>query len=158
MKRSGLGFLSVALLAICSTLVNAQQKPNILWLTSEDNNIHWVGCYGNSHAETPNIDALAVEGFRYTHCYANAPVCAPSRSTWITGLHAISMGTHNMRSRYPIPHDQIKYYPDYLKAAGYYVSNGKKSDYNIGGRPDDECWDDVDQQGDGKSVDWNLLK
>src|SRR5210317_1269037 len=119
----------------------AQDKPNILWLTSEDNNVNWVGCYGNPYAETPNIDRLAAEGFQYMHCYANAPVCAPSRSTWITGIHAVSMGTTPMRSYYRIPHDQIRYYPDYLKDAGYYCSNAKKTDYNIGGRKDTECWD-----------------
>ena len=127
------------------------ERPNILWLTSEDNSVNWVGCYGNPHAETPNIDGLAREGFQYLHCYANAPVCAPSRSTWITGVHAISMGTAPMRSRYDIPHDQIKYYPDYLKDAGYYCSNVRKTDYNIGGRPDDECWDSI-------KLDWKNLK
>lgn len=146
-------------------LVGCQKKqskelPNILWLTSEDNNIDWVGCYGNKYAETPNIDALAEQGFRYTHCYANAPVCAPSRSTWITGVNAISMGTHPMRSRNDIPHNMIKYYPDYLKEAGYYVSNGMKTDYNIGGRPDDDCWDATDKKvskGEVSSVDWETL-
>ena len=132
-------------------LCRAADRPNILWLTCEDNNVNWIGCYGNPHADTPNIDKLATEGFQYMHCYANAPVCAPSRSTWITGVHAISMGTHPMRSRYDIPHDRIKYYPDYLKKAGYYVSNAGKTDYNIGGRDDKSPWDS------GKA-DWNLLK
>ena len=107
-----------------------------------------------------NIDALAEQGFRYTHCYANAPVCAPSRSTWITGVNALSMGTHPMRSRNDIPHDIIKYYPDYLKKAGYYVSNGMKTDYNIGGRPDNDCWDATDKKvsnGEVPSVDWETL-
>jgi len=133
---------------------NAQtaDKPNILWLTCEDNNITWVGCYGNPYAETPNIDKLASEGFQYMNCFANAPVCAPSRSTWITGIYAISMGTHPMRSRYNIPHNLIKYYPDYLKENGYYVGNCTKTDYNIGGRPDKECWDNP-----GK-VNWEELK
>ena len=71
-------------------------------------------------ATTPNIDQLAKEGFRYTHAFANAPVCAPSRSGWITGVLALSMGTHHIRSRNAIPHDVIGYYPDYLRAAGYY--------------------------------------
>ncbi len=127
-------------------------SPNILWLTSEDNNTGWVGCYGNPHAETPNIDKLASEGFRYAHAYANAPVCAPSRSTWITGIQAISTGTHPMRSRYEIPHDLIKYYPDCLRANGYYVGNDKKTDYNIGGREDSSCWDNPGR------VDWEKLK
>ena len=129
----------------------AQERPNILWLTSEDNNVNWVGCYGNRFAETPNIDKLASDGFQYMHCYANAPVCAPSRSTWITGMYAISLGTHPMRSRYGIPHDKIKYYPDYLKKAGYYVGNAKKTDYNIGGRPDNDCWDTME-------LNWRKLK
>ncbi|NQV35132.1 MAG: sulfatase-like hydrolase/transferase, partial [Phycisphaeraceae bacterium] len=80
--------------AVFSPLASAADRPNILWLTCEDNNVNWVGCYGNPHAETPNIDKLATEGIQYMHCYANAPVCAPSRSTWITGIHALSMGTH----------------------------------------------------------------
>jgi arylsulfatase A-like enzyme len=103
-----------------------------------------MGCYGYPYAETPNIDKLAREGFRYSHVYASAPVCAPSRSTWITGINAISMGTHPMRSRYDIPHDVIKFYPDLLKEVGYYVANDKKTDYNIGGRKDSDCWDSMD--------------
>ncbi|MFK7818199.1 MAG: sulfatase-like hydrolase/transferase [Planctomycetaceae bacterium] len=141
----------VLLVSLFCGIATAADKPNILWLTSEDNNVNWVGCYGNPYAETPNIDALAAEGFQYMHCYSNAPVCAPSRSTWITGVHSISMGTHPMRSRYPIPHERIKYYPDLLKDAGYYVGNAKKTDYNIGGRDDKEAWDT-------NKVNWKKLK
>jgi N-sulfoglucosamine sulfohydrolase len=116
------------------------KTPNILWITSEDNGVSWVSCYGGTNANTPAIDQLAKEGFRYTHCFDNAAVCAPTRSCWITGMYAISNGTQPMRSRNAIPHDKIKYYPDILKAAGYHVSNGGKTDYNIGGRPDGDCW------------------
>ena len=144
--------LSYAFIAGLSLLVQAGERPNILWLTSEDNNVNWIGCYGNPHVNSPNIDQLATEGFRYTHAYANAPVCAPSRSTWITGVHALSMGTHPMRSRYNIPHDLIKYYPDHLKTSGYYVGNDKKTDFNIGGRKDSDCWDN------SAEVDWDKLK
>jgi len=144
-------WFSLLLLAMFSPFVVAADRPNILWLTCEDNNVNWVGCYGNPYADTPNIDKLATEGVQYMHCYANAPVCAPSRSTWITGIHALSMGTHPMRSRYPIPHDTIKYYPDLLKEAGYFVGNDKKTDYNIGGREDKSAWDT-------NQTDWNELK
>ena len=137
--------------AVLSPFAPAADRPNILWLTCEDNNVNWVGCYGNPHAETPHIDKLAAEGVQYMHCYANAPVCAPSRSTWITGIHALSMGTHPMRSRYRIPHDTIKYYPDLLKKAGYFVGNAKKTDYNIGGRDDKSPWDT-------DKADWGELK
>ncbi len=116
-------------------------KPNILWITSEDNGIRWIGCYGSENCKTPAIDALAAEGFRYRYCFDNAAVCAPTRSTWITGMYAISNGTQPMRSRYAIPHERVAYYPDLLKKAGYFVTNCAKTDYNIAGRPDDECWD-----------------
>jgi arylsulfatase A-like enzyme len=62
------------------------------------------------------------------------------------------MGTQNMRSRYPIPHGEIKYYPDILRANGYYCANYPKTDYNIGGRPDKACWDNPGP------VDWEALK
>ena len=130
---------------------DGSERPNILWITSEDNNVNWVGCYGNPHAQTPHIDKLASEGFQYMNCFANAPVCAPSRSGWITGVHPVSLGTLPMRSRYDIPHQEIKYYPDYLKEVGYYCSNARKTDYNIGGRSDDDCWDSI-------KGDLNILK
>jgi len=150
MNRKIIGIL-LGIVVLAGSTVFAGERPNILWLTSEDNGVNWVGCYGNTHADTPNIDQLAKEGFLYTNCYASVPVCAPQRSTWITGIHAISMGTLPMRSRYPIPHDKIKYYPDYLKDAGYYCSNVKKTDYNIGGRSDGDCWN-------SSKLDWNVLK
>lgn len=136
---------------LLSSISRADDKPNILWLTSEDNNVTWVGCYGNPYAETPHIDKLATEGFQYMHCYANAPVCASQRSTWITGVHSLSMGTHPMRSRNEIPHDKIKYYPDFLRKAGYYCANYSKTDYNIGGRVDNSCWD-------SNKLNWETLK
>lgn len=135
----------------------AVERPNLLWITSEDNNIQWVGCYGNANGDTPQLDALAREGFRYTHCFATTPVCAPQRSTWITGIHAVSMGTHPMRSRHPIPHEQIPYYPDMLRKAGYACFNHNKTDYNIAGRPDADCWDETPLTENG-DVDFEKIK
>jgi len=141
--------LPVLVLAVSATIgapaeprdTISASRPNILWVTSEDNGISWISCYGSTNCKTPAIDQLAAEGFRYTNCFDNAAVCAPTRSTWITGMYAISNGTQPMRSRNDIPHGTIKYYPDLLKAAGYHTSNPGKTDYNIGGRPDKECWD-----------------
>ena len=119
------------------------ERPNILWLTSEDNSASWLGCYGNVNAKTPNLDKLAAEGFLYENAFANAPVCAPSRCTWITGVNAVSMGTHPMRSSHNIPYDKIQLYPKLLQQAGYFTANGYKTDYNLGskGRPYKKIWD-----------------
>ena len=146
----------IALMLLAGTLhVAAAEKPNILWITSEDNGISWVSCYGGTNAKTPTIDKLATEGFRYLHCFDNAAVCAPTRSCWITGMYGISNGTQPMRSRNEVPHNEIKYYPDLLKAAGYHTSNPGKTDYNIGGRPDKECWD---YKGGKEKYGWRLRK
>lgn len=135
-----LALTSFGLLFGLLTASHGVDRPNLLWITSEDNSISWVGCYGSKNTKTPNIDQLAKEGFRYLHCFDNAAVCAPTRSTWITGHYAISIGTQPMRSRYEIPHDRIPYYPDQLKKAGYFVGNGGKTDFNIGGRSDKDTW------------------
>ncbi|MBM3866579.1 MAG: sulfatase, partial [Verrucomicrobia bacterium] len=50
-------------------------RPNVLWLTSEDNG-PFLGCYGDPHARTPHLDGLAAEGVRYRRAFANAPVCS----------------------------------------------------------------------------------
>jgi len=98
-------------------------------------------CYGDRYAHTPNLDKLAVDGMLYTNAFSNAPVCAPSRSTLITGVYASSLGTQNMRSTYRIP-DGIRLYPQYLKDAGYYCVNpGKKTDFNFAPWPK-ETYDD----------------
>ena len=131
---------NAALLATVLPL-NAEERPNILWITSEDNGISWVSCYGGTNTKTPNIDKLASEGFRYKYCFDNAAVCAPTRSCWITGMYGISNGTQPMRSRNEIPHSKIPYYPDLLNKAGYHTSNPGKTDYNIGGRDDYDAWD-----------------
>ena len=143
---------SVLLLLFCFNSIAQVSKPNILWLTSEDNSTDWLGCYGNPYSRTPNLDRLAEQGFQYMKAYANAPVCAAQRSTWITGVNSVSMGTHHMRSNYHIPHDRLRFYPDFLSEQGYFTSNWKKRDYNIGGRSSEECWDEI------QPVNWSKLK
>src|SRR5690554_1357963 len=85
-----------------------QDRPNILWLVSEDNG-PFIGAYGDAFATTPNIDRLAERGFLYTHAYANAPVCAPSRNSIITGMYPPSNGNQHMRSNYRVT-EEIQFF------------------------------------------------
>lgn len=113
-------------------------RPNILWLTSEDNGPH-LGCYGDPNASTPNLDRLADEGFRYRVAWSNAPVCAPARAAIITGMHPSSLGTEPMRTAVEIPFS-MRLLPEYVREAGYYCTNNGKTDYNLAlGR---EVWDE----------------
>ena len=107
-------------LCSCSPSDKPLPPPNILWITSEDNS-PFFGCYGDTLATTPNLDALAARGFLYTHAYANAPVCAPARNTIITGVYANSGGHQHMRS-YNRKSDAVTLYPKMLREAGSYAS------------------------------------
>ena len=123
-------FLSVlALIGWPASLAVALSPPNILWLTSEDNGPE-VGCYGDSYAVTPNIDALAERGVLYTTCWSNAPVCAPARTTIISGIYPPATGSEHMRSRTQLP-EAFRMYPQYMREAGYYCTNNQKEDYNL---------------------------
>ena len=133
-------FLTLLLFFGCAKAEEELPLPNILWITSEDNS-PIAGCYGDEFATTPNMDALAAEGFLYTHAYANVPVCAPARNTILTGIYAISGGNQHMRSYYD-KSDEVKFYPQMLREAGYYATNNSKEDYNINPAQNVNIWDD----------------
>lgn len=104
-------------------------RPNILWISSEDNGPQ-LGCYGDRFATSPHIDALAAKGLRFNRCWSNAPVCAPARTTIITGMYATSFGASNMRSRGTRKPNTLLL-PELLRAEGYYCTNNVKEDYNF---------------------------
>lgn len=117
-------------------------QPNILWIVSEDN-IPLLGCYGDPVARTPVLDSLAARGIRYSQAHAPAPVCAPTRASIITGRYAPGLGTQHMRSDVPLP-AELRYFPAYLRDAGYFTTNHAKTDYNAALLPD--TWDENGNQ------------
>ncbi len=143
MKKVILALLAVSL----STLLSARDLPNILWVSSEDNGPH-LGCYGDEYAVSPNIDALAGRGLRYTRASSSAPVCAPARTTIISGIFPPATGAEHMRSFVPLP-DKIQLFPAYLKELGYYTTNNSKEDYNLTKGPG--VWDESGKKGHWKN-------
>lgn len=125
-------------LAVAISHIHATELPNILWLTSEDNGPH-LGCYGDKYADTPNLDGLAAKGMIYTRAISNAPVCAPARTTIISGMYPTSTGAEHMRSMTQLPKG-FKMYPVYLRELGYYCTNNSKEDYNLA--KDGEVWNE----------------
>ena len=131
----------------------AARRPNILWISFEDTH-PFYGCYGDPVARTPNLDRLAADGCRWTHCFSTAGVCAPARSAVITGMYPISIGTHHMRTTHtndatpeiPTPYSAlvphyVKCFTEYLRAAGYYCTNNAKTDYQF--TPPLTAWDEI---------------
>jgi arylsulfatase A-like enzyme len=104
-------------------------RPNIMWISSEDHGPQ-MGCYGDALAVTPNVDGLASRGVRYATCWSNAPVCAPARTTIITGMYPPSLGAEHMRSMVAMP-EGTRLFPSILREQGYYCTNNSKEDYNV---------------------------
>ncbi len=117
---------------------SSNPRPNILWVTSEDNGPH-LGAYGDKFANTPNIDALAAKGVIYLHAWSTAPVCAPARTTIISGVYPPCTGSEHMRSMIPMP-PHMRMFPQYLREAGYYCTNNSKEDYNL--KKPGKVWDE----------------
>jgi len=144
MKKSAL--LLSALLTTWSA-VALEDAPNILWLTSEDNGPE-LGCYGDDYAVTPNLDGLARKSFIYLNAWSTAPVCAPARTTIISGMYPPSTGSEHMRSMATLPSD-FKMYPKYLREIGYYCTNNSKEDYNL--EKGEGVWDDSSRKAHWKN-------
>lgn len=133
----GMAVLTVAFAAwnpVVLALAAEQRAPNFLWISCEDMSLD-MGCYGDAYAKTPHLDQLARDGCRYTNAFVTFPVCAPSRSSIITGVHPGTLGTMHMRTgmknyQAVVP-PEVKCFTEYLRAAGYYCSNHTKTDYQF---------------------------
>ncbi|MBM3333997.1 sulfatase [Candidatus Sumerlaeota bacterium] len=142
-------FLATAAGALAGSMLRAGEapvKPNFLWLVAEDCSPSAFSCYGEQKAaSTPNIDRLAASGVRYARFYDTAPVCSPSRSSFMTGMYATTIGAHQHRTadKKPLP-DGVRTIPDWMRAAGYFTANIRQLPPALG------------FQGTAKT-DWNFL-
>ncbi len=128
LKKISAGSAALALTSnLASAAKKASQKPNILWISWEDTS-PFHGCYGYEDMNTPVIDAFAKEGVVYTNAHGTHGVCAPCRSSIISGLYPSSTGANNMRCSAK-PANFMKSIPELMKAAGYYCTNNSKTDY-----------------------------
>ena len=157
-------FKIIALILFCSSQAQELNEnstlPNILWIVTEDIS-PTLSFYGDTTAKTPNLDALAKESMVYDYAFAVVGVCAPTRSSIITGMYPTSIGTMHMRTgndvmswgnrkykneeelgrndleNIPIRQysavipDNVKCYTEYLRANGYYCTNNQKTDYQF---------------------------
>ncbi len=139
LKQVGKGAIISSILPLGSFYRKSiRSLPNILWLSCEDIGPH-LGCYGYKNAVTPTLDKLADEGILWENAFTVAGVCAPNRSSIITGMYASTLGTQNMRAggegvkRSIKPHlpEPVKCFSEYLRDAGYYCTNNYKEDYNF---------------------------
>ena len=131
-------FLTVSTFAQAAMASEPAERPNILWLSTEDIGPQ-LGCYGHEVVKTPNIDAFAKRSLTYDVAWSNYPVCAPARTTIITGMYATALGAGNMRCGATKPVG-LKLLPELMREAGYYCTNKSKTDYNL--LDVDNVWDE----------------
>ena len=134
-RSPGIQALRLLLLFVgmaCGLAAGTPERPNILWITSEDNTAGFMRLYHPSGGAMPNLEALAEEGIVFEHAFSNAPVCSTARSALISGAYGPRTASHqHRRVRFVPPPDGLRLFPHYLRAAGYYTSNNVKTDYNF---------------------------
>lgn len=112
--------------------LRAAERPNFVWIVSEDNSKHYLRLFDPDGAETPNVAALAAEGILFSRAFSNAPVCSVARSTLATSRHAPRLGIQYHRRLAPatLP-EGVRPFSAHLREAGYYATNKSKEDYNF---------------------------
>jgi len=115
MKKSILLILvfGFAILASCAK----KQKPNLVFVFSDQQSFDMLGCYGNKQIKTPVIDKLASEGVRFNYCISSNPVCSPYRAMLFTGQHTLQNGVFTNDIK--VITDDIIPFGQALKDAGY---------------------------------------
>lgn len=131
-----LGFLALSLFANAKKNID---QPNIIWLMAEDISTD-LECYGMQGVQTPALNQLAKEGMMFTNCFVTNPICSPSRSAMMTGIHQVKINAHNHRSnRDEALPQSIKPFTHLLREAGYtcilghhgVMKKGQKIDCNF---------------------------
>lgn len=119
----------ILLIALLGGFVTAAEPkpPNVLWICADDLAAYPLGCYGNTQARTPNIDALAQSGVRFDRAYCTSPVCTATRQSFLTGRYPRSLGVTQLKTALP---DGTPTLATMLKAAGYDTASIGKMHFN----------------------------
>ncbi len=129
----------LAILPFCLSQVNAESKPNVLFLAVDDMN-DWIGCLETTpRAKTPNIDALAARGLNFTNAHTAGVFCAPSRAAIFSGQYASTTGCYRS-AHYFTSHPEIESLQTSFAKAGYTTLGAGKLFHHPAGAIDHRNW------------------
>ena len=94
--------LLVASFAAYTVQARSAERPNFVWIVSEDNSKHYLRLFDPSGTPTPNIEQLAANGLTFVHAFSNSPVCSVARTTLATGVYAPRLATQFHRKVKPV--------------------------------------------------------
>ena len=123
-------FIILFLIYCSSVAVNAAKKYNVLFIISDDLTSTALSCYGNKICKTPNIDAIAVQGTRFTRAYCQGTYCGPSRASFMSGYYPHATGVLGYRSPRPQIGDRATW-SQYFMNHGYHAARVSKI-YHMG--------------------------
>jgi len=125
-----------------------EERPNFIFIITDDISPEDLGCYGNGAIKTPHIDSLARSGVRFTNAYLSISSCSPSRCSIITGRYPHNTGAAELHTT--LPGDQLRF-PELLRKAGYYTAlSGKNHMGDVAG-----AFDLITKgKGPGREGDW----
>ena len=135
-------FLAAAIGAPALLRSQANDRPNVLFIASDDMN-NSLGCYGHPIVKTPNLDKLAARGVRFDRAYCQYPLCGPSRCSLLTGLRPDSthIKDNNIAVRDKLP--DVVTLPQMFKNSGWRsVRAGKMYHMDVPGSVGTNKWDD----------------
>ena len=112
-----LPWLSLLLMSVVAMV--AADKPNVLFILSDDHSYPYLSCYGDANVRTPVIDKLAAEGIKFRKFFTSAPQCVPSRAAYLSGRSPVAARITRFSS--PLPRDVITFPEVLKKEAGYHV-------------------------------------
>jgi arylsulfatase A-like enzyme len=110
-------WLSGLLLSVVA--LGAGERPNVLFILSDDHSYPYLSCYGDANVRTPALDKLAAEGIKFRKFFTSAPQCVPSRAAYLSGRSPVAARITRFSS--PLPRDVVTFPEVLRKEAGYYV-------------------------------------
>jgi len=128
--RQTLTIASLLLLQSVAAIAAETQRYNVLFIISDDLTSTALSCYGNTVCKTPNIDAIAARGTRFTRAYCQGTYCGPSRASFLTGYYPHAIGVLGYKSPRPNIGDRATW-PQHFKNNGYYTARVSKL-YHMG--------------------------
>src|SRR6478735_3133147 len=122
----------IAMVVAAAGQLTAAEKPNILFLLSDDHSYPFVSAFGDTNVKTPTLDKLAAEGMKFHRFFTGCPQCVPSRACYLTGRSPVAARMTRFTS--PLPRDVISF-PEILREKGGYYTGICGRQYHLDGRP-----------------------